>query len=166
MKNLVFISYSRSDKYFVEKLSQKLKSKGVKFWYDAKIEAGDHWDIKIEEKIESAKKLILVLSKSSIASQNVMDEVSFAMTKDKKIIPIIIEPCNVPMRVARFQQIDFTKSKKEGTKALLATLGVRPKLRNTINLIMGYIMLIFIGVIIGFGLAYLFQTDIINDLIN
>ncbi|NNL82467.1 MAG: TIR domain-containing protein, partial [Winogradskyella sp.] len=108
----------------------------------------------------------LVLSKSSVASQNVMDEVSFAMTKDKKIIPIIIEPCNVPMRVARFQQIDFTKSKKEGTKALLATLGVRPKLRNTINLIMGYIMLIFIGVIIGFGLAYLFQTDIINDLIN
>lgn len=159
MKNLVFISYARSDKYFVENLSQKLKSKGVKFWYDAKIEAGNHWDITIEEKIESAKKLILVLSKTSVASQNVMDEVNFALTKDKKIIPIVIDQCDVPMRVARFQQIDFTKSKKAGTKALLVALGVRPKLRNTLNLIIGFLILVAIGIIIGIGIAILINTN-------
>ena len=40
-------------------------------------------------------------------SKNVMDEVSYAMSQGKRVVPLMIEDCPIPFRLARLQYIDF-----------------------------------------------------------
>src|SRR5712692_3711676 len=64
-----FISYSSQDQAFAERLYADLQSKGVRCWFapeDMKI--GDNIYTRIDESIHLYDKLLIVLSKSSVAS--------------------------------------------------------------------------------------------------
>ena len=43
----------------------------------------------------------VVLSPRSVTSQNVMDEVSYALEEGKRVVPIVCEDCKVPFRLRR-----------------------------------------------------------------
>jgi adenylate cyclase len=74
----IFISYSSKDREKAEQLTELLGSAGLSVWiYDA---------------IESCKTLVVMLSPSSIESKNVAREVSLAFEKNKKILPLDLEP--------------------------------------------------------------------------
>ncbi|MDX1991635.1 MAG: toll/interleukin-1 receptor domain-containing protein [bacterium] len=104
----VFISYSRRDSEFVDLLHRLLLSKGYDAWMDRRgIDAGDRWDVEIEQAIQQRSHLIVVLSPDAAASQNVADEWSYALDEGKIIIPIGYRACNVPMRLRRLQRIEF-----------------------------------------------------------
>jgi hypothetical protein len=53
--------------------------------------------------------MLLVLSESSMASQNVKNEWSYFLEQGKPIIPLLKEDCKVPFRLRTLQFIDFTK---------------------------------------------------------
>lgn len=103
----IFISYSRGDTEYVSSLVIALRKQGFEVWFDKNIRTGTDWDDTIEEELKKADALVLILSKTSVASENVKDEISFAMGLDKPVSPIKIEECDVPMRLARKQFIDF-----------------------------------------------------------
>jgi hypothetical protein len=104
----VFFSYARADAEFVLKLATDLRSAGVDLWIDQlDIPAGAQWDRAVEDALEACSCLLLVLSPRSIASQNVMDEASFAIEQDKKIVPVLYQNCDIPFRLKRLQYIDF-----------------------------------------------------------
>jgi hypothetical protein len=103
----IFISYSKKDTEYVSSLVQALRQQGFDVWFDKNIMTGNDWDDTIEEEIKNADVLILILSKTSVASENVKDEMSYALSLGKSVNPIKIEECNVPMRLARKQFIDF-----------------------------------------------------------
>ncbi len=103
----IFISYSRNDTEYVSSLVQALRQLGFDVWFDKNIMTGNDWDDTIEEEISNADTVILILSKTSVASENVKDEMSYALSLGKSVNPIKIEECNVPMRLARKQFIDF-----------------------------------------------------------
>lgn len=103
----IFISYSRRDTEYVSSLVYALRKQGFEVWFDKNIRTGTDWDDTIEEELKKADALVLILSKTSVASDNVKDEISFAMGLDKPVSPIKIEECDVPMRLARKQYIDF-----------------------------------------------------------
>lgn len=103
----IFISYSRNDTEYVSSLVIALRKQGFEVWFDKNIRTGTDWDDTIEEELKKADALVLILSKTSVASDNVKDEISFAMGLDKPVSPIKIEKCDVPMRLARKQFIDF-----------------------------------------------------------
>lgn len=105
----IFISYSRRDTEYVSKLAEGLRKQGFDIWFDKNIKSGSDWDDTIEEQLKLADAIVLVLSKTSVASDNVKDEMSYAMELQTPIIPIKIEECSVPMRMARKQHIDFTR---------------------------------------------------------
>lgn len=105
----IFISYSRQDTEYVSKLAEGLRKQGFDIWFDKNIKSGSDWDDTIEEQLKLADAIVLVLSKTSVASDNVKDEMSYAMELQTTIIPIKIEECSVPMRLARKQHIDFTR---------------------------------------------------------
>jgi hypothetical protein len=42
-----------------------------------------------------------------VTSNNVLDEVSFALETGKFIIPVLLKDCVIPFRLRRFQRIDF-----------------------------------------------------------
>ncbi len=105
----IFISYSRSDTEYVSTLVQAFRKQGFDVWFDKNIITGNDWDDTIEEEIKSADAMVIILSKTSVKSDNVKDEMSFAMSMGKSVNPIKIEECIIPMRLARKQFLDFTK---------------------------------------------------------
>ena len=120
-KNL-FISYSRADIDYVRRLVDVLRDKGFNIWFDANIRSGQHWDQTIQQEITKSDILIIILSINSVASNNVMDEASYAMSKDKTIIPVRIDNCEAPMRLARFQHIDLSTDFKAGVERLVSDI--------------------------------------------
>ena len=116
----VFISYSRKDSEFALKLSNDLKNQGVNTWLDqTDIPGGAEWDNAIEEALEASGKFLIILTKTSVTSSNVKDELNFALQEKKQVIPILLEDCRLPMRISRRQFVDFSKSYETGLNKLL-----------------------------------------------
>ncbi len=80
-----FISYSSKDKIFTEKLHNDLQGQGVRCWFapeDLKI--GDKFWYCIDTSIRIYDKLLVILSKNSVASVWVEHEVMAALEKEHK----------------------------------------------------------------------------------
>ena len=64
-----------------------------------------------------------MLTPDAIASEWVADEIAFAKSKGKRIIPLYLKPCEVPIAIIRKQRIDFeNQTHKIATKELLEIL--------------------------------------------
>ena len=68
--------------------------------------------------------MIAVLSPESLASNQVMDEISFFLEEEKRVIPVIIEACEVPFRLRRLHHVDFTDQYDMGFSQLLRALHI------------------------------------------
>ena len=102
-----FFSYSREDSDFVVRLAQDLRAAGAAVWLDQlDIHAGDRWDRSVGEALERCRRLIVILSPASVASDNVLDEVSNALNERKTIIPVLYRDCKVPYRLERLEYVD------------------------------------------------------------
>ena len=119
----IFLSYCREDSDFTQQLVADLKAAGADVWIDQlDIEPGVQWDATVEEALKRCSVLLVILSRASVKSGNVRDEVSFALSKQKRVIPILHRECQIPFRLARLQQIDFRSEYDYGLKALLKAL--------------------------------------------
>ena len=88
----IFFSYARDNSEFVIELAKRLKADGKNVWLDQiDIPAGSRWDLEIQRALEKANVLLIVLTPTSAISNNVMDEVSFAIEENKKIVPELVE---------------------------------------------------------------------------
>jgi adenylate cyclase len=93
----IFISYSSKDREQAEQLTELLCSAGLSVWMDQSgIEAAESWSESIVDAIDSCKAFIVMLSPASIQSSNVVKEVSLASEKRKKILPLDLEPVELP----------------------------------------------------------------------
>jgi len=121
-----FISYSREDSEFALRLAQDLKAAGAHVWLDQMdISPGVPWDNAIEDALNNAPQMLLVLSPSSSRSNNVRNEISFALEAGKIIIPVLYQDCVVPLRLQRNQRIDFRADYAHGLTTLLSYLHVQ-----------------------------------------
>src|SRR5262252_370145 len=119
----VFISYSRADIQFALRLADDLRKAGVVVWIDQRdIRAGEHWDIAIETALNSVTTVLVLLSPAACVSKNVMDEVSFAMNKGKRVIPVLRLACEIPFRLERLQWIDVTRDYEQGLRLVIETV--------------------------------------------
>ncbi|MGB7250248.1 MAG: RodZ domain-containing protein [Phormidesmis sp.] len=120
-----FISYSRADTKIATQLAEQLRDRKVDLWIDQlDIPAGDRWDSAIERALQVCSGLIVLLSKTSVNSENVLDEVSYALEENEKVIPVLLEPCDIPFRLRRLQYVDLSTSYEKGFERLLRD--VRP----------------------------------------
>ena len=113
-----FISYSRTNKEFALKLALELRSSGFDIWLDQlDIPTGSRWDDEVERALEDCEIFLVILTPASSTSENVKDEIGYAIDNGKRILPILLENAKVPLRLRRFQYVDFTrKSYKEGVE--------------------------------------------------
>lgn len=119
-----FLSYSRKDADFAKKFADNLKSKGLKIWMDQiDIPPGANWDDTIEKAINDCTEIIFLASATSVASDHVKDELSFARLKGKKIVPVIISFCELPMRLHRAQFVDISVNYENGLTQIIQLLG-------------------------------------------
>ena len=119
-----FFSYCREDSEFALRLAEDLKGAGANVWMDQlDIEPGTPWDRAVEDALIHCPRLLIILSPVSVASDNVRDEVSFALSRQKRVIPVLYRDCDVPFPVARLQHVDFRANYDRGLKTLLKVLG-------------------------------------------
>ena len=91
-----FISYASKDHAFAERLYADLQNKGVRCWFapeDLKI--GDRIRPRIDETIRLYDKLLLVLSKTSVTSQWVEQEVETALARERQQSTTILFPVRI-----------------------------------------------------------------------
>jgi small GTP-binding protein len=118
-----FFSYSREDSAFALRLGRDLRDAGAPVWLDQiDIEPGQRWDRSVEKALGLCTQMLIILSPSSIASDNVMDEVSYALERNIFIIPVLYRDCDIPFRLRRLQYIDFRSDYQQGLKTIVPIL--------------------------------------------
>ena len=124
MSTQIFISYSHFDMEFAGRLTKELERAGYEVWFDrTDIQTGTRWDDEIVKGLNASEIFLVLLSNKSTASQNVKDEIGYAMDHAKQILPILLETCEVPFRLSRVQYVDFTALKfNEGIQKVLTIL--------------------------------------------
>jgi WD40 repeat protein len=85
-----FISYSRKDKVFVQKLNDALDTAGIRAWVDWEgIELASDWMQRITNAIQTSDAFIFVISPDSLKSKVCADELELGLKLNKKLIPVL-----------------------------------------------------------------------------
>jgi hypothetical protein len=91
-----FISYASKDHAFAERLHADLQNKGVRCWFAPKdMKIGDRIRPRIDDTIRLYDKLLLVLSKASVTSQWVEQEVETALARERQQGTTILFPVRI-----------------------------------------------------------------------
>jgi hypothetical protein len=103
----VFVSYSRIDLSFVERLVEDLNKSGHEVWYDLSgLEGGSRWGTEIQEAIKDSKYVITILSPESVKSEWVEREFLYASKLKLKIVPLFYRECDLPLNFMNLNYID------------------------------------------------------------
>ncbi|MDY6913170.1 MAG: TIR domain-containing protein [Planctomycetota bacterium] len=93
----IFICYSRKDTQEVSRWVRRLEAEGFSVWMDLdSVDGASLWAKEIVQAIDDCSVLILMLSRHSVESHHVVKEVSLASEKEKRILPLKIEPVDIP----------------------------------------------------------------------
>ena len=93
----IFISYSHQDLNTCAQIDSLLeKQEGFRVWYDKGLIPGEVYRRKIAEVIRDSGYFIVLLSRTSVCSDWVLDEVEYAKKLRKRILPIWIEEVEIP----------------------------------------------------------------------
>jgi hypothetical protein len=124
----VFISYSRKDLVFVERLSGDLKTAGLEVWYDLSgLEGGTRWGREIQNAIQQSEIFIVVLSPNSVESEWVEKEFMYANSQKRKVIPLLYQPCETPMWFINLHFIDVQgENYARNFWIILKAMGIQP----------------------------------------
>lgn len=98
----VFVSYSRGDADLVSRLIALLEGDGHDVWVDVEdIRGSEEWRASIVNGIRRADVVLLVISRRSMASEEVAREVAVAAREDRRIVPIALEPAELADGIER-----------------------------------------------------------------
>ena len=102
----ICILYAHEDRNLSKLLNEAL-STTHSVWWDDQIHAGDY-RAEIESQITKAKCVIPMWSRHSRVSPNVVDEVTFAKSLEKKILPVKLEDIQAPLGFGGLHTVDFS----------------------------------------------------------
>src|SRR5215831_14905651 len=111
-KARVFISYSRKDIVFADRLDAALKARGFEPLIDrSDIYAFEEWWRRVEALIGRADTVVFVLTPDAVRPESVArKEVAFAASLNKRFAPIVFRPVDdktVPEELAKLNFIFF-----------------------------------------------------------
>lgn len=130
----LFLSHSHKDKEFAERLARALMDQGQDVWFDKwEIQPGDSIVSKIfEEGLTSATAFTIVLSKESVRSSWVREELNVATIRRiedlVRVIPILKEDVDIPAALRTLHWVDMRTDFDGGVRSILNALeGVSDK---------------------------------------
>lgn len=121
----IVISYAHEDSDFVDELAANLFKNRVPVWVDRwELKVGDSILEKIQDAIQKADAIIVVLSKASVSSGWCKKELTSGLIKELEaksvfVLPIIIENCEIPLFLKDKMHADFRKDKDKAFKLLI-----------------------------------------------
>src|SRR5580704_1833654 len=115
-KATVFISYSRKDMTFVDRLDAALKARGFEPLIDREeIYAFEDWWKRLQALIIRADTVVFVISPDAVASREALKEVEYAASLNKRFAPIVcrrVDDTAVPEPLRRFNFVFFDDPEK------------------------------------------------------
>jgi len=119
----IFISYSSKDRGKADQLIELLASAGLSVWIDKSgIDVATSWSGEIVDAIEGCKAFVVLISPNSIISANVIKEVSLAAEQKKKILPLDLEPVELP-RDLKYHLAGIQRAPMTNIDAIIRALG-------------------------------------------
>lgn len=122
----VFISYSRHDQVFVERLVDDLRQAGIEVWRDIEqISAGTNWQREIKQALLGASALLYVASRHSLESEYMKHELLYSNDVNRPIIPILVDDDasnNMPLALQVFQWVDFRLDYDVALRSIISAL--------------------------------------------
>lgn len=106
----LFISYKKDDRAIAERLVKALHASGRQVWWDDALTPNEAWDALIEKEIAAARAVIVLWSPRSVQSDWVRSEAHYAQDHHK-LIPVMIEPCAIPLAFMLRQAVDLSGGK-------------------------------------------------------
>ncbi|MEO0597243.1 MAG: TIR domain-containing protein [Chloroflexota bacterium] len=113
----VFISYSRRDSAFTQKLHDRLAQNEADVWVDWEdIPATADWWAEIKAAIEAADAFAFLITPNSIRSEVCRDEIEHAVDNNKRFIPLLVAPLSnedmqlLHSEIKTHNWIDFTQT--------------------------------------------------------
>jgi hypothetical protein len=102
----IFISYAREDRERARMVAKALQARGWSVWWDRDVKAGQAFDQIIERELETAKSVVVLWSKDSIASDWVKGEAAAAVLRGV-LVPALIDNVKLPLEFSRRQTADL-----------------------------------------------------------
>lgn len=103
---VAFISYSNLDSTVASKLRDILISVGINCWWDKDLSPGTRWRRRIRERLESSEVIVTLWTESSVKSDAVIEEASFAQ-KEGKLVHAKLSDARLPYGFQETQYADL-----------------------------------------------------------
>lgn len=97
-ENTAFISYSSKDKRVADALCAKLEARGIKVWYAPRDIHSADYASSIVEAIQKCTHFIVILSRNSLHSNHVLNEIDLAfreLNRNIKLLPLRIDETEI-----------------------------------------------------------------------
>jgi hypothetical protein len=108
----IFMSYDQADEAFVMHLADDLEAHGANVWLDVRhARPGRHWARSIERALSESSMMIVILSPEALESEQVAGAWQMYLEAYRPVIPVVVEPCNVPGPLRTRRPIDFTRDR-------------------------------------------------------
>ncbi|NWF70722.1 MAG: TIR domain-containing protein [Chloroflexi bacterium] len=129
----IFISYSRRNKPFAERLARDLSDAGLDVWIDFRqIEGGERWRDEIFKGLEKSEAVVYCISPDAIKSEWCRREVATARGQNKVVYPIVVvnalemlEQFPETEWISEIQFITFENRYEQAITELIAALSGR-----------------------------------------
>src|SRR5258708_33151973 len=108
--NDLFISYRRTHVDFIRRLHDALTVRKRSVWVDWEdiLPGSKDFTIDIQQGIEGANAFIPVLTTDYLASEYCLNELTYAITNDKRLFPILLEEIDERQGPASIKHITWT----------------------------------------------------------
>ena len=127
---VAFVSYATEDEHSVVRELVACLRSVVEVWFAPEdVGVGQQWLFAISDALENANFFVVVITKNSMSSPWVRQELSAAFRRSVEsgsplLVPVLAEPCDYPILLGNFQMIDATMLSREQTRErLVAAVG-------------------------------------------
>ncbi|MGM7446898.1 toll/interleukin-1 receptor domain-containing protein [Idiomarina sp. ST20R2A10] len=121
----IFISYSHEDKEFVDQLAVQLVHRNINIWLDRwELSIGESIIDKVQDAVDGASALLVILSKSSVVSEWCKKELSSGLLRELEekrvvVMPVLLEDCDIPLFARGKLYADFRTNFDDGLKTVV-----------------------------------------------
>ncbi|WP_405274232.1 toll/interleukin-1 receptor domain-containing protein, partial [Methanobrevibacter sp.] len=92
MNHEVYISYSKKDSEIAMQICEAIESNDIRCWISSRdLDRKKDPIEQMANAIQSAENVVLIYSKNAMESQNVKNEISFALSNQISVIPVNVD---------------------------------------------------------------------------